>query len=154
MAEYLIIIRSPDGGSNITRSVGLEEIILRVADDLEINFLNNDTIAWMVNDKLQNPGSRLDSVATTPKGVPIFTIVRLSDTHFDPIKNAGQLRTDLVKKCRKIKNDDPAVCCWTDLYDHVRKDVLDLALRIHRCPAYVMSCLIDDLEADLVDDSE
>lgn len=67
----------------------------------------------------------------------------------DPLPNAGQLREALVKKCKKLKETNANICCWADLFEHVKKDIQQLAWHINRSPAYVMACTIDDLEADL-----
>lgn len=67
--------------------------------------------------------------------------------HFD----AGIARQELTKKATDKMKGDSSICCWSDLYQQLEQDIETLAAQAKQPPAYIMACLIDDLEADLVD---
>jgi hypothetical protein len=61
--------------------------------------------------------------------------------------DAGELRERLVRRAVRIKENDPTICCWSDLLPHVQDDISRISMKIGKSTAFVFACTIDDIEA-------
>ena len=80
--------------------------------------------------------------------------VRVVNSRLLDDMDAGELRERLVRRAMRIKENNPAIACWSDLLPHIQDDISRISIKIGKSTAYVFACTIDDIEAGIYDLSD